>query len=147
MQRTMHDRFARLRPLGDFEQLVQQVFGNSPEANGAFLPPADIRETDSGYQVSLELPGVQPADVAVEFNDGHLQISGEKKNECCAEAKANVLRTERRKGPFSRTFQFTTDVDADNISAAFDNGVLCITLPKAPQVLPKKIQIKSGTSA
>ncbi len=144
MQRTMNDRLTRLRPLGELEHFVNQVFGGTTEATGAFLPPADVREMEKGYQISLELPGVKPEEVSVEFNDGNLQISGEKKTECCGEAKSTSLRAERRKGPFTRTFQFSTDVDSEKISAAFENGVLCITLPKAAQVLPKKIQIKTG---
>ena len=146
MQNVLHDRFARnrSRPLEDLEQFVNHMFGGTTEATGSFLPAADVVELDSGYQICMELPGVKPDDVTVEFVDGNLQISGEKKTGCCGDAKSVCHRSERRSGPFTRTFQFKTDVDADKIAASFENGVLCVTLPKAPEILPKKIQIKAG---
>lgn len=136
-----HNRFSRTA--NELESLFNQVFGSSVPAASQFTPPGDVFETDAGFTVQLEIPGIKLEDVAVEFIDNTLKISGEKKIVCEESAKACHC-SERRQGKFQRSFAFSTDVDADKIDARLENGLLIVTLPKAEKVLPRKVEIKSG---
>lgn len=128
----------------ELENIFNQVFGSTaPPKSTKFVPQGDVLETDLQYQVTLELPGVKLEDVTVEYVDDLLQISGEKKLACDESAKTCHC-SERQAGPFKRTFRFPTDVDNEKIEARLENGLLFVTLPKAAQVLPRKIEIKNG---
>jgi HSP20 family protein len=108
---------------------------------GKFLPEANMTETDKGVEVTMELPGMTPEQVKVEFHDGALWVTGEKKEE--KEEKGKTFhRVERRTGQFRRVFAMPTVVDEGKIAAKFDGGVLTITLPKTEQAVPRKIEIK-----
>lgn len=108
---------------------------------GKFLPEANMTETEKAVEVTLELPGIAPEQVKVEFNDGALWVTGEKKEE--KEEKGKTYhRIERRTGQFRRGFTMPMAIDEGKIGAKFDGGVLTITLPKAEQATPRKIEIK-----
>lgn len=100
----------------------------------------DIRETDSGFELEAELPGVDEDDVDVELNDNLLTIRGEKKFE---KRDDDDGMSERRYTSFQRSMSLPFDVDPDAINAKFKNGVLKLTLPKPPELAarPKKIAI------
>ena len=91
--------------------------------------------------MTVELPGIKPEDVRVELRNGELWITGEKKEE--KEEKGKTYhRIERHYGEFRRTFAVPAVVKESQVDAQFKDGVLRITLPKAEQVLPKKIEVK-----
>lgn len=69
------------------------------------------------------------------------EISGEKKIPEPAEG-SKLLKSDRQSGTFSRTYKFSTQLDADKISASFKNGMLLVELPKSDQVRPRKIEVK-----
>jgi HSP20 family protein len=140
MQATRNRLF---QTANELEHIFNQVFGGSPAASAKFVPAGDVVETDSNFQITLELPGVKLEDVVVEFVDDRLQISGNKKVACDESSKACHCH-ERRAGEFKRTFAFPVAVDAEKIDARLENGLLQVTLPKATQVLPRKIEIKVG---
>ncbi len=151
MQRTQNNRLAE--SVGEFENLFNQFFGGTGQAAkfaqskfapSKFAPSSDVFELDTSFEISVELPGVQQEDISLEFVEGQLQISGEKKLAEFDQQTSTCHRSERRSGPFQRTFKFPVDIDSDNVSAKFENGVLHVILPKAPQVLPRKIQIKTN---
>jgi HSP20 family protein len=96
-------------------------------------PSLEVSETDKEIKVSAELPGLEDKDVKVELANGVLAISGEKKTE--TEDKDRLF-SERYYGRFERRIP-VEDVDEDKISASFKNGVLTVTLPKAPQAQSK----------
>jgi HSP20 family protein len=96
-------------------------------------PSLEVSETDKEIRVSAELPGLEDKDVKVELANGVLAISGEKKTE--TEDKDRLF-SERYYGRFERRIP-VEDVDEDKISASFKNGVLTVTLPKAPQAQSK----------
>jgi HSP20 family protein len=96
-------------------------------------PSLEVSETDRDIKVSAELPGLEDKDVKVELANGVLAISGEKKTE--TEDKDRLF-SERYYGRFERRIPIE-DVDEDKISASFKNGVLTVTLPKAPQAQSK----------
>jgi HSP20 family protein len=106
----------------------------------AWQPRSDVSELDDAYEVSVELPGIDRENVNVSFEDGVLKIEGEQEVESSENAKH--YRRERRSGKFSRSFRVSEhNVEAENIQATFKNGVLTLRLPKAPEVLPRKIEI------
>jgi HSP20 family protein len=96
-------------------------------------PGLEVSETDKEIKVSAELPGLEDKDVKVELANGVIAISGEKKTE--TEDKDRLF-SERYYGRFERRIP-VDDVEEDKISASFKNGVLTVTLPKAPQALSK----------
>jgi HSP20 family protein len=96
-------------------------------------PSLEVSETAREIKVSAELPGLEDKDVKVELANGVLAISGEKKIE--TEDKDRLF-SERYYGRFERRIPIE-DVDEDKISASFKNGVLTVTLPKAPQAQSK----------
>lgn len=104
-------------------------------------PSVEVNETDKEVKIVAELPGLEEKDVNVELHDGLLTISGEKKSE--TEDKERRF-SERYYGRFERSVP-VGEVEQDKVAAAFKNGVLTVTLPKAPaaQQKVKRIAINS----
>ncbi len=105
-----------------------------------WTPRVDMFDRQDRVIVKAELPGVNKEDIDVSVAGGVLTIKGERKPEegvkdedyyCC----------ERYRGKFYRAIQLPTDVDTDKVEANYKNGVLEITLPKVPEVTPKKISV------
>jgi HSP20 family protein len=109
-------------------------------ASSDWNPAVDIHETDDDYQIDLELPAVQPADVKVTFKDGVLAVSGERKFE--KETKGKVHRVERRYGRFTRSFRLPENADESKISANAKDGVLYLKVAKRAEVKPRAIEVK-----
>jgi len=111
----------------------------------AMVPAVDIADTEKGYEITAELPGMDEKNVEVKFTNGVLTVKGEKQEEKKENSKDYHL-SERRYGSFQRSFTVPDGVDAEKIEATFKNGVLTITLPKTPeaQKKEKQIAIKKG---
>ena len=107
----------------------------------ALRPAADARESDDAVVITLALPGVRPEDVAVDFENGTLTVSG--MLTARDEGQRWVL-AERPEGRFHRRFTLKTPIDPDAIQAQFALGVLTLTLPKSEQVKPRKIAVQAG---
>jgi len=103
-------------------------------------PAVDMRETDDSVIVEMDLPGVRAGDVGVTFDDGVLVIEGERK----LEEMNGAARRERMSGKFRRSFRFSLPIDAENIKAVIEHGVLTVTLPKAENARPRKIEVKAA---
>lgn len=111
---------------------------------GALSPRIDLAENDREFRVTAELPGIEQEDIDVSLTRDVLTIKGEKKQEQEEEGR-NYYRMERSYGRFQRSIPLPQGmVDADNVDAAFKNGVLTITLPKLPeaQQTRKRIAVK-----
>ena len=122
-----------------FDRFERQFFGNTR----ATLPDfrTDIRESDGRYVLDAELPGFNKEDIHLDLKDGILTISAEhKEDKDEKDAKGNFIRRERRYGSFSRSFD-VTGIDVENISAAYNNGVLELTLPKQVPAVPESRRI------
>jgi HSP20 family protein len=102
----------------------------------------DVYETDDELVVSAAVPGVKPEEVEISITGDTLTIKGETKTETKVE-KANYLRQERRYGAFARTVTLPTPIQADKAEAKFKDGVLTVIIPKAEDVKPKTIKIKT----
>ena len=143
--------FAREKALGRLrrepEDIFERLFGGLglPElkAEVDFEPKFDIKETEEGFEVLADVPGLKPEEIEVTLQDGVLTIQGEKKNER-EEKKDKYHLVERSYGRFYRSFRLPADIDCERLSATQKDGVLKITLPRAPEAKAKEIEIKAG---
>ncbi len=109
------------------------------------MPAVDVAETNRGYEITAELPGMDEKNIEVKFADGILTIKGEKKDEK-EEKKKDYYLSERSYGSFQRSFRVPEGVDTDKIEATFKKGVLTLALPKSAeaQKAAKKIDVKAA---
>ena len=126
-----------------FRDLAPFSFGE----HDAFLAPAfDIKETKEAYVFKADVPGIQEKDLEVTLTGNRLTVSGKRNAE--QEEKANRYYTyERHYGTFTRSFGLPDGADFGNLNASLDQGVLTISVPKKPEVLPKKIAVKTEGQA
>ena len=109
-----------------------------------WTPSVDISETDNGFQVRAELPGVAKDDLSVSIKDNLLTLSGEKRQEN-SEDTQNFHRVERRYGSFHRRFTLPPDVAADDIKANYTDGVLTLSIPKPEAAQPTEVPITTAS--
>jgi HSP20 family protein len=131
---NLRDEIDRLfeAPLSELS-LASQVFSG-------WTPALDIHETGDQFSVTAELPGMKKEDIEITLHDGSLSISGERRSS--EEHKdAEVYRTERFVGRFQRTVALPAPVAADKIKAQYKDGVLTVTIPKAEEAKPKRIDV------
>ena len=101
----------------------------------------DVCEDDNSYSVKASLPGIDPADLDISFSENTLTIQGETQAESVEENAKWHLR-ERSFGRFVRSITMPATVNADDISADYEDGVLTLTLPKAEEVKPLIIAVR-----
>lgn len=112
-------------------------------ASAALSPAMELAPTSDGYELSVELPGLDEKDVEVEFADGVLSVSGDKREE--SEKKENgYLLSERRYGSFRREVTLPADVDPDTIAGKFEQGVLKLAMKKDKNAENRTKKIKIG---
>lgn len=133
-----------------FDDFFGDPFGMMPRGRDPLygkharnLMRTDVRETEDTYELDVDLPGFKKDEVTVDLQDGYLTISAEKaldKDE--SDQKGKFLRQERYAGSMSRSFYVGDDVEAADISAKYEDGILKISVPKAAQKeLPKHTTI------
>ena len=125
-----------------FDRFMHNFFDNSNTTLPAFR--TDIRDAGDKFILEAELPGFDKEDIHLDLKDGILTIAAEhKENADQKDDKGNYIRRERRYGSFSRSFD-VTGIDENGITAAYKNGVLELSLPKAVPVVPeaKRISIE-----
>lgn len=138
--RRAFEEFDRMRRQMDrFASGLEFGVGENFQKAGVF-PPLNLTEDDHNYFVRAELPGVMSENLDIQATGKNLSISGERKILPEAEG-ARYHRREREAGKFSRVFTLPGLVVAEKIKAAFSNGVLTITIPKAEETKPRKIAI------
>jgi HSP20 family protein len=115
--------------------------GQSQSREAPVALRCDVTEVENTFVISLDAPGIKKEDISIELSEGKLTISGERKRE--EETKTGQThRIERYFGKFQRTFELPESVNADQIEASFENGVLQISVPKSEvQEKVRKIQI------
>ena len=133
-----------------FDEFFERPFGSSSMFSDSplerdFAPLLDISETDKEITVTAELPGLEPDEIDLTFNQGSLTISGEKHAEQEQEGET-YYRIERSYGSFQRTVALPPDVDEDKIKATFKRGVLRVVVPKSRNANKKsrRITVKSS---
>lgn len=140
--------YLRINPWKNFEKAARRMneFAGELEKgitieSGGFSPRADIFEDSVNYYLHIELPGIAKEDVKISVNEEKiLTIKGEKKP---AEVRGNnsFLRTERVFGGFSRSFIVPDNLNIEQITAKYADGVLELSLPKVEPPAPKEIEI------
>jgi HSP20 family protein len=111
-----------------------------------WVPALDVAERKDAYLVTVELPGVDPKDVDISFEQNVLTVRGTKASTLVAgDNELRVYANERVSGMFERSIRLPEFVDGDNITAQSANGLLEITIPKAQVAQPRKIEIKAAT--
>ena len=137
------------RPISRLEEEMEDLFGRLFQGSGdwlipteGFLPPADVVETDKGFEVTVDLPGMKPDEVNVELKSGGLWISGKREEEKEEEGKT-YHRIERRSGEFRRVVPVPETIDEEKVTAHFEDGVLKIVVPKNEEVKPKRIEVET----
>ena len=109
--------------------------------NASWVPPVDVFEEADHIRIMAEIPGVRAEDVKISLEGNVLTIHGTKQ-QAAEERTERVHRYERTYGVFERTFTLPATVDPNNIKAAYDQGVLTVTLPKMAEARPRQIQVE-----
>ncbi len=141
-------KFDPLRDIGAVRDEMDRVFGRAfgERIARTWTPALDVLETPNAIVLTAEVPGLKAEDVEVEFDDNVLSISGER---VFAEASddGTYHRIERAYGTFSRSVTLPSGVKASEVSAEVTDGVLTVTVPKADDVKPRKIDVRQGNLA
>jgi len=122
-----------------FPEVVKQV-GVKPYQGSAY-PKVNVYEYDDKIGIVAEIPGLNKKQLNVEVEEGILTISGDKHNTFENDG-AKVLRKELKQSSFKRSFELGEQLDGDDISANFKDGVLSVSIPKREPVVPKKHSVK-----
>ena len=135
-------------PRDPFQTLFGRLFGDSlaefygtPQSTAA--PRTNIAETETAYELSFELPGLEEKDIHVDVHDQTLKVTAERKDEREVSGK-RWHRIEHRYGQFTRTISLPHDAASGGIEAVYRQGVLSVTVPKAPESRPTKIQVRGA---
>lgn len=120
----IQDRINGLFEQANLTSEFEDVEGGVP---GTWSPAVDVLETEDSYILFAELPGVRRDDIQLQVRDRRLELSG--RRQMLGESR-HFLRMERSYGFFRRTFELGSPVEADGITAAFDQGVLRVLVPK-----------------
>jgi HSP20 family protein len=108
-----------------------------------WVPAMDLLETADHFVLRADLPGMTQDDVKIELEDSTLTVSGERKSEH-EDKQEGYYRVERAFGSFSRSLTLPKGINADAVTASFDNGVLEIRVPKPEERKPRRISIAVG---
>jgi HSP20 family protein len=152
---TSHQGLQRTRwlptdPFASFEDIYRRMdqlmhsFATDVDRTGWSAFPVDIEETDDSYVVEIDLPGVSPDDVTLEWSGRELTVHGEVKER---ERKGYLRQQTRRVGQFHHSVTLPGTIDGDRIKASLDDGVLMIRAPKTETAKSRRIEIGTGRSA
>ncbi|HXQ27897.1 MAG TPA: Hsp20/alpha crystallin family protein [Gemmatimonadales bacterium] len=131
-----------------FNRLLRDVFAPFESPNGdlatTWSPAVDVLEEPAAIRIVAEVPGIAPNEVKISLENNLLTISGAKR-QTADERTDQVHRYERSYGTFTRSFTLPATVDPNAITAAYEHGVLTVTLPKAEKARPRQIQVEVTT--
>jgi HSP20 family protein len=125
----------------DFDQLFQELAGKTTRQGREFAPATDIYETEAGVTLQVDLPGHDAKSIEVKVDKGVLTIRSERKAPEGTN-KDNARRLERGFGVYTRSFKLPDTVDASNVEARYENGVLTLALPRKEESKPRVIEVK-----
>lgn len=139
--------------LSQWQKDLDRIFGQqqaqtdaeedtSSVATSNWTPPVDIVETDQGFSIYVDVPGIDPKDIEISMEQGVLSIQGERPLEN-KDVLKSYKRMERVRGTFHRRFSLPDTADAEKISANGKHGVLEISIPKRALAQPRKIKVQA----
>ncbi|HJQ84112.1 MAG TPA: Hsp20/alpha crystallin family protein [Candidatus Binatia bacterium] len=125
----------------ELERMVDAAFG--PIGRAGLYPPVNVFDEGEAFVVKAEVPGVEPNQVEIDVEDDTLTVGGER---AFAEPNKDAAyhRRERGQGRFRRVIRLPGRVAADEAKAQYRNGVLTITIPKAKETRPRKVEIQAA---
>ena len=141
------DPFRELTSLQQWmDQTLQQTlnsFAQTPEivSNSAFMPKAEVFETDDEIALKIEVPGLSEKDFEITLNNHVLTVRGDRKLENGFKQE-NLAWTERPYGTFARSFNLPNTVDVNTINATYTNGILEVVFAKHESAKPKQVPVK-----
>jgi HSP20 family protein len=123
-----------------FDRVFGPVFEGRRES---WLPAVDVFDTKAAVVLKAELAGMNPDDIHIEIEDNVLTIKGERKLEETVE-EGRYYRVERRFGSFERSLAMPQGIRPDDIVATYEDGILEVTVPKAEEGKPRKIEVTAA---
>lgn len=123
----------RERPFAALSAFLPLLSDRSDEAsNRTFTPICDVEETDEGYRLSFDMPGLDAEAIDIELQGGVLTVAGERR---------------KRQARFQRSITLPENVRADQVDARYENGVLIVNIPKAAASRPTKIKVAGARAS
>ena len=128
-------------PFRAFDEMERNFFGNA-QSNVLSAFRTDVIDTGDAYKLDAELPGFKKDDIKIDVENDVLTISAERKLDT-DENKPNFVKRERFYGSYSRSFD-VSGIEVDGIQAAYNDGVLTLTMPKKVETAPasRRLEIK-----
>ena len=118
----------------DLDRAEKRLYGR----HAGNLMKTDVREHDEGYEIDIDLPGFKKEEINLELQNGYLTVSASKGLDKTEEKKGKLIRQERFAGAMQRSFYVGDGLTEEDIKAAFNNGVLSLTVPKKSAKIPEK---------
>lgn len=125
---------------------LDEAFSAGWAQNRVWVPAIDVVETKESYVLYAELPGVDPSEIDVKFEQNVLTVRGAKRPafDAAKNGEYRIYAAERVTGNFERSIRLPEFVDGDKIVAEFNHGLLAVTVPKAQAAQPRRIEIKAS---
>lgn len=140
-------RWDPYRELVSMRDLMDRLFDRTLTSASNWTPDwnlaLDVAENADEFVVKASIPGINPDNLEITYNDRQLTIKGEVQEEQEVEETRYHLR-ERRFGSFSRSLSLPSSINSDQIKASYEAGVLTLHLPKTPEAKPRRIEIQSS---
>jgi len=132
----------------EVNRLFDSFFGAPARGSSArrWVPAMDLVETDDHLVLKADLPGLDRDDVSIEIKDGVLNVSGERRSEH-EDKNEGYYRVERSFGSFSRSLSLPDGIDAEQVKANFEDGVLEVHVPKPAETKPHRVLIDPGNGS
>jgi HSP20 family protein len=145
-------RYTYSNPWRELDQLTNRLTrmfeGSSfpaPANGGAWAPAVSVEETENELILTAELPGMKPEDVDVQIENNILTIRGQKQEERKEDDEGRRYHLwERSWGSFERSFTLPRTIRGDDVSAEFEDGLLHIRMPKAPEARSRRIEVSGS---
>ena len=126
MNRWFDDMFSSISPLEKSEK--------------AFMPSAELEESDKEYTLKLEIPGIDPKNIDIDVTKDTVSVSGERRSESKAE-EGGITRTEFHYGHFRRVIPLPGKIDNQSVAADYRDGILTISLPKVESDIETSVKV------
>lgn len=146
-------RWEPFREFGELQREMNRVFDTFTDArtarptngNNVFMPAAELEETPDGFELRLEVPGIDPENLDIEATAEAVAIRGERRSEKKVEEKG-MTRSEFRYGRFERVIPLPARIQNGGVAANYKDGVLHLSLPKAEEEKNKVVKVALGAA-
>ena len=136
---ALWDPFRMMREMLRWDPF-RELEGGAPAIARDFVPSFEVRETKDAFVISADLPGVREEDLEISVAGNRLTVTGRREEEQRQEGD-QYYTYERAYGSFTRSFTLPEGADAEHVNADLKNGILTATIPKRPEVQPKKVSL------